>query len=253
VALNILDQIILFFISFIANLFSAFSGGGAGLIQLPALIFLGLPFGQALATHKVASVALGIGATARHWRASTLERRFALFMLITGIPGVIIGASVILQVPDRAAQVALGMLTGGLGIYSVFRRDFGQHYSPVNRTLVGYITGGLGLFGIGILNGSLTSGTGLFVTLWLIGWFGLDYRRAVAYTLILVGLFWNGAGALTLGLLGDIQWGWMSALILGSLLGGYAGAHLSIVKGNRWIKRVFEVVTLLVAVKLITA
>lgn len=221
------------------------------MIQLPALIFLGLPFGQALATHKVASVALGVGATARHLRTSSLERQFALFMLITGIPGVVIGASVILQIPDRIAQVALGVLTGGLGVYSVFRRDFGQYYNPMHRELSGYLIGGTGLFGIGILNGSLTSGTGLFVTLWLISWFGLDYRRAVAYTLILVGIFWNGAGALTLGLLGDIQWAWLPALILGSLLGGYAGAHLSIVKGNRLIKRVFEVVTLLVGLKLI--
>ncbi len=248
----LLDQIILFFISFVANLFSAFSGGGAGLVQLPALIFLGLPFAQALATHKLATVALGIGATVRHMRESSLERRFALFMLVAGIPGVVIGASLILQVPDRTAQVALGILTAGLGIYSVFRQDFGQYYQPLHRDIRGYVLGGLGLFLIGILNGSLTSGTGLFVTLWLIGWFGLDYRRAVAYTLVLVGMFWNGAGALTLGLLGDIQWAWLPALLLGSLLGGYAGAHLSIVKGNRWIKRVFEVVTLLVGLKLIT-
>ena len=48
------------------------------------------------------------------------------------------------------------------------------------------VTGGLVLFMIGVLNGSLTSGTGLFVTLWLIRWFGLDYKMAVAYTLILV-------------------------------------------------------------------
>ncbi|MCW9077746.1 MAG: sulfite exporter TauE/SafE family protein, partial [Gammaproteobacteria bacterium] len=41
------------------------------------------------------------------------------------------------------------------------------------------------------------------------------------------------------------------ALIAGSVLGGYAGAHLAILKGNRWIKRVFETVTLLVGLKLI--
>ncbi|HSH84442.1 MAG TPA: TSUP family transporter, partial [Guyparkeria sp.] len=66
--MELADQIILFVIALIANLFSAFSGGGAGLIQLPVLIFLGLPFAIALATHKVASVALGIGATVRHLR-----------------------------------------------------------------------------------------------------------------------------------------------------------------------------------------
>ena len=102
------EQLLLFIISLIANVFSAFAGGGAGLLQLPALIFLGLPFGIALATHKVASVALGVGATIRHMRQSTLERRFVLFILSCGMPGVILGASVILQVPDRIAQVALG-------------------------------------------------------------------------------------------------------------------------------------------------
>ncbi|MEW8205280.1 MAG: TSUP family transporter [Candidatus Thiodiazotropha taylori] len=46
-------------------------------------------------------------------------------------------------------------------------------------------------------------------------------------------------------------WQWLPVLIVGSLIGGYLGAHLSIAKGNRWIKRGFETVTLLVGVKLI--
>jgi uncharacterized membrane protein YfcA len=247
-----LDHVLIFIISLLANVFSALSGGGAGLIQLPVLIFLGLPFGVALATHKVATVALGIGATVRHMRESHLERQFALFMVAVGVPGVILGASVILQVPDRSAQVALGILTMSLGVYSIFSPRLGQQYTPVHRDRHGYVIGGTGLFLIGVLNGSLTSGTGLFVTLWLIRWFGMDYKRAVAYTLVLVGLFWNGAGAITLGLLGEIYWPWLPALLLGSVIGGYLGAHLSIVKGNKTIKRAFEAVTLLIGIKLIT-
>ena len=145
--MDLAHQLLLFVISLIANIFSAFAGGGAGLIQLPALIFLGLPFAVALATHKVASVALGVGATLRHLREDRLERGFALF--------------------------------------------------------------------------------------------------------ILVGLFWNSAGAVTLGLLGSIQWDWLPALLLGSLLGGYVGAHLAILKGNRSIKRVYEVITIAVGSTLI--
>jgi len=246
-----IEQVWLFVISLIANVFSAFAGGGAGLIQLPALIFLGLPFSIALATHKVASVALGIGATIRHAREKALERHFVLFMLFAGLPGVVIGASLILHVPDRSAQVALGILTMGLGIYSALKRELGLTSLPIHRDRQGFIIGGIVMFLIGVLNGSLTSGTGLFVTLWLVRWFGLDYKRAVAYTLILVGMFWNGTGALTLGLLGEIHWAWLPALLLGSLLGGYVGAHLAIVKGNKWIKRVYEVITLLVGIKLI--
>lgn len=238
-----LSQLILFAISLLANMFSALSGGGAGLIQLPVLIFLGLPFGMALATHKIATVALGIGATLRYLKAGGVERRFAGFMLAAGLPGVVLGARLILQVPDRAAQVTLGLLTLGLGVYSWFKPDLGQEHRPRHRDRRGYLIGGAGLFLIGIVNGSLSSGTGLFATLWLIRWFGLDYKRAVAYTLILVGLFWNGAGALTLGL--------QAAVLLGSLIGGYLGAHIAIAQGNRLIKRAFEVVTLLVGVKLV--
>ena len=200
-----LQQLVLFLISLVANAFSAFAGGGAGLLQLPALIFLGLPFAIALATHKVATVALGVGATLRHLREKRLERRFVLFILACGVPGVVLGASLILQVPDRLAQLALGGLTIGLGLYSMFKRELGQQHVPRNREGAGLWFGGMGLFFIGVLNGSLTSGTGLFVTIWLVRWFGLDYQRAVAYTLVLVGVFWNGSGALTLGMLGNIQ------------------------------------------------
>ncbi|MDR9436602.1 MAG: sulfite exporter TauE/SafE family protein [Thiohalophilus sp.] len=246
-----LEYILLFIISLLANAFSAFAGGGAGLLQLPALIFLGLPFSVALATHKLASVALGIGASARHFREKNLDRQFALIMLLAGVPGVVLGASVILNVPDRWAELALGLLTMGLGIYSWASPDLGQVDTRSHRDRSGLVIGGAVLFGIGFLNGSLTSGTGLFVTLWLIRWFGLDYKRAVAHTLVMVGLFWNGSGALTLGLLGSIRWDWLPVLLLGSLLGGYIGAHYSIIKGNRAIKRVFEFVTILVGLKLI--
>ena len=249
--MNALEQFSLFLISLVANLFSAFSGGGAGLIQLPALIFLGLPFGVALGTHKIASVALGIGATIRHLREDRLERRLVTVILAFGLPGVVLGANIILNVPERGAEVSLGLLTAGLGIYSMLNPGLGQSVQPAHRDGAGVLTGGLVLFGIGVLNGSLTSGTGLFVTLWLVRWFGLDYRRAIAYTLILVGLFWNATGAVTLGLLIEIRWDWLPVLLAGSLIGGYLGAHMAIKSGNRWIKRAFEIVTLLVGIKLV--
>lgn len=249
--MNFIEHGLLFLTSLIANLFSAFAGGGAGLLQFPVLIFLGLPFSIALATHKLASVALGVGATIRHLKSGNLERRLAVFILLTGLPGVIIGANIILWIPDRKAEIALGVLTLGLGIYSGLKRELGQQFSEKNRHPQGLLTGGIVLFLIGGLNGSLTSGTGLFVTLWLVRWFGMDYKRAVAYTLILVGMFWNGTGALTLSILGEIRWDWIPTLLVASLIGGYLGAHMAIQYGNRWIKRLFEIITILVGLKLI--
>lgn len=247
-----LELLFIFIISLIANLFSAFSGGGAGLIQLPILLFLGLPFGVALATHKVASVALGLGATLRHLKGNNLQKKIILLLFFSGIPSVIIGANLILHIPEAIAKLALGILTISLGIYSILKPNLGQQLNLKKQNILEFLTGGSVLFLIGMLNGSLTSGTGLFVTLWLIRWFGLDYQTAVAYTLVMVGLFWNGAGAITLGILGNIYWIWLIPLLLGSLIGGYLGAHLSIKKGNRWIKRSFEIVTIIIGIKLIS-
>ena len=249
--MDIFEQILLFFISTLANTFSAYAGGGAGLLQLPALIFLGLPFAVALATHKIASVALGIGAAIRHSREKKLQWRFALFILVTGVAGVIPGARFILTVPENIANLSLGVMTVGLAVYSWRKPDMGIDLKTMHRDAYGYLIGGVVLFLIGVLNGSLTSGTGLFCTIWLVRWFGLDYKLAVAYTLVVVGIFWNGSGALTLALLGTVKWSWLPVLIIGSAVGGYSGAHLAIRSHNSSIKRAFELVTLITGFALI--
>jgi uncharacterized membrane protein YfcA len=70
--------------------------------------------------------------------------------------------------------------------------------------------------------------------------------------LVPVGLFCNGSGAITLGFRGrGIRRDWVPVLIVGRLPGGYAGAHVPVVKGNRWVKRGFEAVTLPAGHKLI--
>ena len=94
-------QILLGFIAVCANLMSAFAGGGAGLVQLPALVLLGLPFSQALATHKLASVALGIGASFRHLKEQTLNKELVILILLFGMPGVWMGAQMVLNIPDK--------------------------------------------------------------------------------------------------------------------------------------------------------
>ncbi len=249
--MNIYDHILLFIVSLIANVLSAMAGGGAGLLQFPALIFLGLNFSVALATHKIATVALGIGATIKHSKEKNTEWPFILLLLFGGLPGVVAGATLVLELPEKLAKTLLGVLTVALGVYSYLKKQLGQQYAPKNRTRGGIIIGGVGLFFLGVFNGSLTSGTGLFVTIWLVSWFGFDYKRAVAYTMILVGIFWNGAGALTLALQAPVKWSWLPMLLLGSLLGGYFGAHIATRYGNPLIKRVFETITVLVGLSLI--
>lgn len=246
-----MEQGILLVLSVVANWFSALAGGGAGLIQLPILIFMGLPFPLALATHKVATVALGVGATVRHLKEDHLQRWLLLLVLLAGVPGVIAGAIFILDIPSRPAEITLGVLMLALSVYSVFKPSLGLTEQARHRDRRGILLGALVLLLIGFINGALSAGSGLFVTLWLVYWFGFDYKLAVAHTLVAVGLGWNGSGALTMGALADVQWSWIPALVAGSLIGGYLGAHTSVSSANVTIKRLYELVTSIVAIKLL--
>tara|TARA_B100000214_G_scaffold372603_1_gene351157 strand:+ start:111 stop:884 length:774 start_codon:yes stop_codon:yes gene_type:complete len=248
---DIFSQFILGFISLLSNFISALSGGGAGLIQLPALLFFGLPFSKALATHKVASVSLGLGASIPHLKRSNLKINYALLILIPGIPGVFLGAYVSSIIPGDFSSLLLGLLTLFLSFYSIRKTNLGSSNKKISINKLRLIIGSFGLFIIGFLNGYLSSGTGLFVTIWMITIFGLSFSVAIAYTLIFVGIFWNGIGAISLGFSGNIIWSYLPALILGSLLGGYFGAYFSIIKGSKFIKFVFELVSFSVAISLL--
>ena len=248
---NIYSQVFLGIISIISNFTSALAGGGAGLLQLPALLFFGLPFSKALATHKVASVALGFGASIPHIKSSALQGKYVLLILVSGIPGVLIGAYMASTLPNNFSSILLGFLTLFLCFYSTTNKTLGNIQ---NISLIGnirFFVGSVGLFIIGFLNGYLSSGTGLFVTIWMITIFNLTFSVAVAYTLILVGIFWNGIGAISLGLSGNIVWSYIPTLIICSLLGGYFGAYFSIIKGSKLIKIVFEIVSLSVGISLL--
>lgn len=247
-----LEAAVLLLTGFAASFFSALAGGGAGLLQFPALVLLGLSFAGAVATHKVAVVALGIGSTARHLREPGLDWRFIGLTTLLGLPGVVFGTRLAFEIPDQVGNIVFGGVNIGMGLYSMLRPELGVSAAPRNRQGRGLFWGCVWVFVVGWLTGLVPSGPGVFSTLLLLIWFGLDYRQAVAHTMIMVGLIWNSAGAITATLTGPVQWAWIPALVAGGLLGGYLGSHLGLLKGNRFIKRAYEFLTLLMGATLIT-
>lgn len=246
-----LESLTLLLTGFAASFFSALSGGGAGLLQFPALVLLGLSFAAAVATHKVAVVALGVGSTARHLREGGIDWRFLLICTALGLPGVVGGTRLAFDIPDHAGKIVFGLVNIGMGLYSIFRPTLGLHPAPRNRAGAGWYWGCLWVFVVGWLTGIVPSGPGIFSTLLFLIWFGLDYRQAVACTMIMVGLIWNTAGALTATVAGPVEWPWIPPLIVGGLAGGYLGSHLGLLKGNLFIKRAYEGLTLLMGASLI--
>ena len=247
---SIYKNISIFFISFFSNTFSAISGGGAGLLQLPALILSGVPYYQALASHKLATVALGIGGSLRNSRTLRNDFYVAWQILIFGLPGVIFGASIVEFILEEYLYLFLGILSILLSFYSLFNSDLGVASGNNKLNLIHKIRFIVLIFIIGILNGSISSGTGLLVTILLIKTFGIDFLRAVSMTFFTVGIFWNFTGAIFLSKIGQVSLDILILLLIGSFAGGYFGAHLSNLKGNILIKRTFTFVCLFVGISL---
>ena len=245
------EGIFIFLISFVSNTFSAISGGGAGLLQLPPLILFGVPYYQALASHKLATVALGLGGSLRNYKSLTNDKYIALQILTFGLPGVIFGASIVEFISEQYLYLILGIISILLAFYSFFKSDLGLLSIKNKLNLVQKIRFLVFVFLIGILNGSISSGTGLLVTILLIKTFGMDFTRAVSLTFLTVGIFWNLTGAIFLSKIGSVPLNILILLIIGSFTGGYLGAHLSKLKGNKLIKKTFTIVCFLVGISLL--
>jgi hypothetical protein len=243
-------SISIFLISFFSNTFSSISGGGAGLLQLPALILSGVPYYQALASHKLATVALGIGGSLRNYKSLSNDIYFAWQILIFGLPGVVIGTSIVELISEKYLYLFLGIFSIFLAFYSFLKSNLGLYSDNKKVSLNHKVRFLLFIFLIGILNGSISSGTGLLVTILLIKTFGMDFLRAISLTFFTVGIFWNFTGAIFLSKIGSVPSNILILLIIGSFTGGFFGAHLSKLKGNKLIKRTFTIVCLLVGVSL---
>jgi len=249
--LNILSQFIIFIISYLSNVFSSIAGGGAGLIQLPALILFGIPYYKALASHKIATVALGIGGSVRNYK--NLKKNYLIIfqLLIFGIPGVILGTFIVTLLSDEYLYLLLAIFTIGLGIYSFIKPNLGLISIQKKIGLFTYLKFNFIAFIIGILNGSISSGTGLLVTILLIHTFGLDFLSSISITFLTVGIFWNAVGAIALSKIGSLSLNILIILILASFLGGFTGAHLSNLKGNKFIKKLFICLCFLIGLTLL--
>ena len=245
------ENITILFISFFSNTFSAISGGGAGLIQLPSLIIYGIPYQQALATHKFATVALGIGSSLRNFKLFKNDLSIFWNVLMFGLPGVVLGASLVEFISEVYLQMLLGVFSIFLAFYSFNKSDFGLLSENKQISLFLNLRFALLIFLIAILNGSISSGTGLLVTILLIKTFGMDFLRAIRLTFFSVGIFWNAIGALCLFKIESVPLNLLILLTLGSFFGGVLGAHLSNLKGNKLIKKTFTLVCLTIGISLL--
>jgi len=225
--------------SFAACFFSSLSGGGAGLILLPVLLFTGLPFINALASHKLAVGFIGIGSTLRYVRERLIDWRVFWWTALVGLPFVVLGTRFAAAVPGEIMKPLIGGVIIAMVLITLLKKAAPDVFHPERLSPRLLVTGALFLVPAAFYSGWISAGSGVFTTfiyLWLLRY---DQLHATAMTLSANGIFWNGVGAVAHVFMGHVIWPLAPGLIAGALLGSYLGASFGIRRGNRFLRIMF--------------
>lgn len=224
--------------SFTACFFSSLAGGGAGLILLPILIISGLPFINALASHKLAVGFIGVGSTLRYAREKLINWKIFWWNALLGAPFVVAGTLFATALDQNLMLLLAGIFILLMAGVSWIKRASGLEHAPeVGRRQV--IIGSLLLIPIAFYSGWISVASGVFTTMLYVYLLRYDQLHATAMTLAANGLVWNAIGAIAHLTLGHIYWQIAPGLVIGALAGSYLGASLGIKKGNKFLKYIF--------------
>jgi hypothetical protein len=236
-----------FVVGVAASIIGTMAGGGS-LLSIPLLIFLGLPPHVAIATDRFAG--LGVGATAlyRFWPSGKIVWRHVPALALASLVGSLIGATWLIRAEPGALTAVVGALLLVLLPLLFLKPDLGVAPREVSRLRVR-----LGLvlyFLVQILAGFFGGGTGTLIFFILMSCFGATVTQ-VAATQILPFLALTLSSLLLFAFGGIIDYRFGTALLAGTAVGGYLGAHLAITRGDRWVRRVLAVIVLVSGVRLL--
>ena len=239
--------ILVFFVGFIASFIGAISGGG-GLISIPFLIFLGLPPQVAIATNKFGGIGLSLGAAIKFIKEKKIIWRYVLPLVIASIIGAYIGANILLNVNQETLSKIVGIILILLLPTIFLRKKVGLERRTVskNKKILGFIV----YFLIMVFGGFFGGGGGILAIYTLTILFGLTFIEVNA-TDIISWLSMSVFSLMVFMMNGIVNYRYGVVLFFGMTMGGYAGAHTAIRKGNRWVRLVFILVVIASVIKLL--
>lgn len=224
--------------------------GGTSLITIPVLIFLGLPPHTAIGTDR-----LGItGLTSMGWykfhEKGLIHYRIALVMGVAALIGSFLGANLVLQISVALLRKIIAIVTVLILILVVGQPKLGVEKK--DRIIKRYEYG-IGIFIsfiVGIYGGFYGAMAGTFLLYILLFIFKQTFLESTA-TLKLPSFMMTTMAALVFAIKGAIDYPMAAAMFLGCAIGAYVGAHYSDRIGNVWIKRLFILIILIMAIKLL--
>jgi len=239
-----IELAIIFSITLLVRLISVNTGGGA-LILLPLLMFFGLSPSEAIATNRAGALSYLLSIIRFH-KSKQVKWRLGFSLLIPNLIGVILGTILVVHIDQSLFEKIIGIVML-VGLPLLFLKDK-IGLKEIKLTKKRFIIGLFLSFIAGFLGG-LVALTGIwfnYVYLFL----GLTFLQT-AGTKKVASLITVPVSVVIFIFTDLINWPMMLAMFLGSAIGAWVGAGLGLKVGNFWIKRLFVVVVIVSAIKIL--
>lgn len=241
------EHLITFCIGMAGSAISATCGAGAGLLTSPYFILLGLPPQTAIGTAKFGGIGLTIGSLGRFKKTEHIRWEFvASFMLVSILAG-IAGAQLLLFLNGETVHYIV-VYAALLALPFLFLKKIGiEQFQPTKTQLgIGYVC----KFFTESVQAAFGSGLGVLTSIVVMFFFGFTALEANA-TKRIPGLLKELVTIPAFAIAGIIAYDHGFALMLGSLVGGYAGAHIAVKKGNVFVKIMLAIVVAITAIMIL--
>jgi len=221
--------------SFIAGFIDSVAGG-AGLVLVPAFILAGLPPQVALGQEKLVSTLGTFSAIFNFFKSKKILWSFVIIGVPTALLGAYIGAKVILYVDeDLVGKIIVFLMPFGLLFSFLPKRndDIFVEITNLKKLLIFPIV----TFIIGFYDGFFGPGTGSLLILALHYIMGLTLVISSATSKIF-NLSSNIGAFIAFFLAGKMLFLLGTPMIIASMVGNYIGSHMTIKKGDDFIRPV---------------
>lgn len=238
------------FITFVVCVIGV-SVGGTSLITVPVLIWLGMIPKDAIATNMFALIFLSISGAVgfRKQMKPAHYRMIAVFSILT-ICGSFMGANLLLAVNEEMLKKAIAVIMCIIGSFFLFKKDLGIQERGKEISKFKFFSAGLSVFILGIYGGFFSGGYVTLLSYVLILFFGLNFLQ-VAFITKIFNLFSSSAACAFFYYHGLIDFSVGIPLAVSMSSGAFLGAKLAVMKGNPWVKKVFIIAVIVLAIKLL--
>ncbi|AEK73258.1 Predicted permease [Thermococcus sp. 4557] len=227
------------FVGFLVGL----TGVGGGALMTPSLIFLGVEPLTAVGTDLLYATVTRVFGVFFHGRRGRIRYDIALRLFAGSVPAIVLGGVLLRWINKEALNEYLTILLGAVLVVSaVLSLLKGEIHLPIRpRWAYVYLLG----FVVGLTVQFTSVGAGVIVSFALMNVARLEPRDVVGVT-ITYGLALSAFSFVNYAGMGSVDYRLAGALILGAIPGVYLGTHVNRRADREKLKRVMNVIILLI-------